>query len=320
MAMKKLIGWACAVLAFGASLGATPNGRPSRAALQVASHWTVAKLGVEARSNLWGWNATAGTVELLSPRGAVLGQAAVRGASALDASEEWGIVGLFEVERTLRWLSWDGEEKARLPLAGPAMDVCWVGPGLVAVTPELAPHRVEIWSLQDKRLVRTMGQEARLVPGPGATRLRGVELRYDFARRLLHTLETFTGDLQVFRDDGGLAGSARIENPEAARVEEWLRGVDRRAKAENDMQTPVLRWLTLAVDPAGDDWVGQKVEGTPGPGGSATWVRVRRGRETPVTLRSNDCLALKLAFWGDSILQYRSPDSAWKPCLTVRSR
>src|SRR5258708_6534448 len=85
-------------------------------------------------------------------------------------------------------------------------------PSKDALSPQRAAHRVELWSLGKRKLVKSLGSEPEIKLVSGATRVRQVLLRYDAARRLLFTLESFTGDLQVLSLDGKVVWRAKLDD------------------------------------------------------------------------------------------------------------
>lgn len=292
---------------------------PSSQALARVRQLTASRVGIDSRQNLWIWNRLSGEVHMLSLQGTLLHSTKMDGALAVDAAADWGVVGLSGLGRTLRWLGWNGEKAAQIELADTASDICWLGPTLVAISPQRTPHRVEVWDLEKQQRVRVLGEETAIPVKPGATRLRGVALRYNFARRELVTLDTFTGDLKTFDQAGQVAWSAQVENPDRDSLEKWLQEEDEKARTTGNSQTPLLESLGLALDARGRAWVVQSLTGTPEEGGKIQ-VAVRHGSSSwsQRSLASRDCLGRNLTFWGDRLIQYRSPGSPWKSCITIR--
>jgi hypothetical protein len=244
------------VLMLALLAGAAPSPASPEAALSSLSKLQASKMGVDRAGNFWSWQRQNGEVQVLASDGGVVHRDHLFGASSVDVDSVWGVVGLFNSGRELHWIDWDGKTVS-MPLSGPAADVCWIGAFTAVVTPQLAPYRIEIWNVLDRFPVKTLGSEAQIRPVVGATRLRGVLLRYDFHSELLYSLESFTGELQVYRPDGSLAWNAAVENPERKLWEDWLRDVDGTARRNRDIQTPSIFSLKLALSADGSPWIVQ---------------------------------------------------------------
>ena len=271
-------------------------------------------MGVDRAGNLWSWRFGGGAFKLISPEGQVLQQGNASGALAVDIDSTYGIVGLFEASREIRWFQ--GEvEPGHISLEGPASDVCWIGPSTVAIAPQLAPHRIEIWELRDGKRVRTMGKEIPLLPGVGATRLRGVLLRCDARNALIYSLESFAGDLQVFHLDGRLAWQASVNNPEREKLEAWLRQTDQNARRARDVQTPTLFPLKLALAADGSPWVSQELDI---PLQRVTLARVTPHGNQPKSLQEQPCPSSSFLFWHDRLVLFRDPAAPQGACVSAR--
>lgn len=283
---------------------AGPRVEPSAEALEVVRNLRARSMGVDGAGNLWAWKSGPGVVDVIAPSGDVVTRYSVPQASAVDVSAEQGLVGLFVEGLILRWFSRDGAPAGEARLDGQAMDVRWLGPDRVALTPQTAPHRIEIWDLKSKKRLETWGREVALKPGIGATRMRGVFLAWDPERKLLYSLESYTGDLQVWSSDGKLAWSGQIENPTRRKSDEWLARIDQEARKDRDIQTPLIKSFKMAVGPGGDLWVGfdssrERRE--------AVLVKMGpQGNETKV-IREEPCPSLDFTFWGGWLIFYRSP-------------
>jgi hypothetical protein len=302
-------------LTFGgvpAQAGAAPDTEPSSPALHRLEKLRVRKMGVDRAGNLWAWGSGLGIVTLISPAGADLGLMKASGARAVDVDSEWGAVGLFLDGYEIQGLRDDGEPRATLRLDGPAADVCWMGPDLVAVTPQRADHRIEIWSLKKGALVKALGEEVPLHPVPGATRMRAVLLRYDFERGLLYSLESFTGDLQVFDREGKLAWRAGVENPLRPGFEKWLGEVDAKAKAERDIQTPTIYGLRLALSQQGDLWVLQNRDDDRR---TETFLKIGPEGRSIHVLPAGDCPSYNFVVWRSQFVTFREPESPQGACV-----
>lgn len=271
-------------------------------------------MGVDRAGNLWWWRFGSGALELISPDGQILRQGHASGALAVDVDSEWGVVGLFQASREIRWFQ--GEAKpGQISLEGPASDICWIGPSMVAVAPQLVPHRIEIWDLRDGKRVRAMGKEIPLLPGVGATRLRGVLLRCDARNALIYSLESFTGNLQVFHVDGRLAWQGSVNNPEREKLEEWLRQTDQNARRARDIQTPTLFPLKLALAADGSPWVSQELDVR---NQRVTLARVTPQGNHPKVLQEQPCPSSNFLFWHDRLVLFRDPAAPQGACVSAR--
>lgn len=299
------------VLVLALLAGASPSPAPPEPALSSLSKLRASKMGVDRAGNFWSWQRQSGEVKVLASDGGTVHQAHLSGASAVDVDSVWGIVGLFNSGRELQWLGWDGKTVS-MPLSGPAADICWIGAFTAAVTPQMAPYRVEIWNVRDRIPVKTLGSEAQIRPIVGATRLRGVLLRYDFHRELLYSLESFTGDLQVFRQDGSLTWNAVVENPDRKLWEDWLRDVDGTARRNRDVQTPAIFSLKLALSADGSPWIVQHQDIKEG---SVVLVRPDpKGNNQTVTLQDQPCPSSTFILWNDRIILSRDPAAPQGAC------
>jgi hypothetical protein len=288
---------------------------PSEAAIKVAEGLRARNLGVDRAGNLWAWDVGRQKVEFFSPSGASAGSVGIRDASVVDADLDWGVVALETYGKELVWARGDGTPVVRIPLASPASGLCWVGSSTVAIAPESADHRVEIWNLKDRVQVKTLGQEEVLHPTFGATRLRAFVLRYDFQRDLLYALESFTGDLQVFTLDGKLAWSTRIENAVLPETANWLREVDKKAKEEHDIQTPRVWTFSLALGPDGGAWVvrtGDAVKKSP------SMIRLAARGNDEVSLTGQSCSSRTFTLWGSWIVFSTDSASGREICKVAR--
>lgn len=294
-----------------AAQGAAP---PANAGLELARGLQVSEMGVDREGNLWTWDAHGQRVSLYSAQGERLFSVPIDFANEVDADRTWGIAGIFGFGRELRLLSWDGKAIVTIPLADDARAVAWIGPDTVAVAPALAAHRVEIWNVRDRVLTRKMGSEQPLTPKPGATRLRTVALHYQPERDLLYTLESFTGDLEVYSLDGRLVREAKVP-PVERPIDKFLVEMDRKARASNDVQTPAIWWYRLAVDDAGSAWT---VQSCAAESHDTTLFKVPIEGETKTLVLTNFCCTRKLAVWGGWAVSYPDPSVTKPTCEKIR--
>ena len=226
-------------------------------------------MGVDHAGNLWAWEALEGSARFFSPAAERLPTIGVPlDAAAVDGDAQWGAVALTPLAgpggegRVLAWVrpgSAPGKHE-ELVLPAPASWVCWIDQDTVALSPQRAAHRVELWSLGKRKLVKSLGSEPEIKLVSGATRVRQVLLRYDAARRLLFTLETFTGDLQVLSLDGKVVWRAKLDDPYKKVEEKTLADLNERAKTRDMTLGQTLSDLWLAEGPDGTAWVSQQID------------------------------------------------------------
>ncbi len=301
------------VLALLAGAGSS-SPSPSKLALSALSNLKASKMGVDRAGNFWSFQRPGGKIQVLNLDGRVMHEEHLFGASTVDVDSDWGVVGLVNSGNELQWMGWDGKTSS-LVLPEQAADLCWIGAFAVAVTPQTAPYRIEIWNVRDKFPVKTLGKEVQIRPIVGATRLRTVLLRYDFQKELLYSLDSFTGDLQVYRQNGSLAWSAAVENPERQKSEDWLRDVDETARRNRDRQTPSMFSLMLALSADGSPWILQHQNPQ-----ERTAVLVRpdpKGIQTE-TLRDLPCPSKFFMLWKDQLILSRDSAAPQGPCSSVR--
>ncbi len=296
-----------------AALGGTAETRPSPAALALVPELRATKMGVDRAGNLWAWDIRSGGVRVVSPAGEVVASLAAPGATAVDVDAAWGVAGVHD--RSLEWIPGNGRATISVPLADTASDVCWIGPETVAVTPQTSAHRVEIWDLGRRSMVAAFGSETPLRPGPGATRLRSILLRFDFERQLLHSLDSFTGDHQVFTRDGQLSWRADVENPDREPTENWLRQIDAAARARRDVQTPVILSLLPALGPDGDAWVVQRHDRA---SGTVLLARLSRRGVRVAELSGEGCATSRLIIWGEQLILHTDPAAPREVCSSIQ--
>lgn len=294
----------------------SPDGSPSpsKDALSLAEQVRARWMGVDHAGNLWAWEPLEGSVRFFSPAAARLGTVLVPlGAAAVDGDLDWGAVALTNSNPQLGpgsggdKLSWarPGTAPGRheeLVLPESASWVCWIDQDTVALSPQRAAHRVEIWNLSKRQQVKTLGKESSIVLSPGATRVREVLLRYDHSRRELFTLESYTGSLEVFSLEGKLLWSAKLDDPYRKVEEKTLGDLDQRAKARNVSISQVLSDLWLAEAPDGSAWVSQQIDMLHQ---SVGLVRASAAGTTAARLTDVRCPSRTFTIWGGQILFYR---------------
>ena len=305
---------ACFALLPAPASQATEVSSPTPAALQAYRTLAGSRMGVDRAGHLWAWNRRSGRVAVLDPTGEHAEGWSAGDAQAVDVDSAWGLVGLFHGGRELRWLR-RGDPDVAIPLDGTAADVTWIGPATVAVSPQENEHRVEIWDLKERSLLASFGTEQAASIGPGAPRLRAVLLRFD--GETLYTLESFTGDLQVFSRDGQLKWRARHDDPSRAATEREIEETDRKAKVDGERMPLTFFDFIPQVDARGAVWLVDRVDA---PAHSATMVKITPAGEERKTLSDEPCPSRSFVFWGDRILFYRDPAVGLGLCNSMRTR
>jgi hypothetical protein len=305
-------------------VGGSPAPPPSKAALTLAEEIRARWMGVDHAGNLWAWEPLEGSVRLFSPAAERLGTLVVPlGAAAVDGDAEWGAVALTTPATgpggeggKLAWVrpGADPGSHEELALPEPASWVCWIDRDTVALSPQRAGHRVELWSLGAHKLVRSFGAEQPITLAKGATRVREVLLRYDGARRLLYTLESFTGSLEVFSLDGKLAWSAKLDDPYRRLEERTMADLDDRAKARAMAIGQPLSDLWLAEGPDGSAWVSQQVDLLHS---SVTLVKASAGRTANEQVSDLRCPSRTFTIWGGKLVFFRDIPSPREVCNSV---
>ena len=270
-------------------------------------------MGVDRAGRLWAWNRRSGSVAVLDPSGERAEGWSAEGALAVDVDSECGLVGLFHGGRELRWLR-RGAADVSIPLGGTAADVAWMGPAMVAVSPQENEHRVEIWDLKNRAMLSSFGTEQPAPEGRGAPRLRAVLLRFD--GETLYTLESFTGDLKVFSKDGQLKWRALHDDPSRAATERWIEQADRKAKADGERMPLTYFDFLPEIDSSGAVWI---VDRDDTPAHSVSMVKLTAAGEESKTLSDEACPSRSFVFWGAKILFYRDPTLGRGLCNSVRA-
>ena len=315
-----------------AALGASPAPShppggpitPTKDALALAGDIRARWMGVDHVGNLWAWEPLEGSVRFFSPAAERLGTLVVPlGAAAVDGDAEWGAVALTTPPAgpggpggKLAWVrpgaAPGGHEELVLP--EPSSWVCWIDRDTVALSPQRAGHRVELWSLATRRLLTSFGAEKPIALTTGATRVREVLLRYDGSRRLLFTLESFTGNLEVFSLDGKLAWRAKLDDPYRQVEEKTLADLDERAKRREMAIGQPLSDLWLAEGPDGSAWVSQQIDLLHGAVTLAKVTAAGTARERVAALK---CPSRTFVIWGGQLVFFRDIPSPREVCNSV---
>jgi hypothetical protein len=299
---------------------ASQHVEPSKDALALAELVRGRWLGVDHAGNLWAWEAVEGSVRFFSPTAARLGTVLVPlDTTAVDGDAQWGAAALTGEGAKLTWVrpgeaAATGGERPEIQLPSVAGAVCWIDADTVALSPQRATHRIEVWNLRQRKMVKSFGEESAIALPSGATRVREVQLRYDHARRQLFTLETYSGDLEVFSLDGRLAWRAKIENAYRKVEESTMADLDSRAKSRDMPLGRALTdmWLASAAD--GSAWVSQKLDVLKQ---SVIMVRATAAGTAVKEVTKLRCPSLDFTIWGGQLLFFRDISTPREVCNSV---
>ena len=261
------------------------------------------RAGVDREGNLWAWNWSSGRVDLYSPAGDRLATANVGPALDVDADVSFGVAAIFGNGREVHLVPWHGQTTS-FPLENSAHRITWVARGAVAVAPETTAYRAELWNTRARALVKTFGTERALTPKIGATRLRAVVLDYADRQNLLYSLESFTGELQVFAMDGRLVRRETISRVGGAYLDDAIVRMDQEAREKHEVQTPSLWWFSLAIDAKGDVWVIQSCDKTHG---KTSTLRIPLAGSTGSVDFTGACCSRSSTVWNGWLVSYAEP-------------
>lgn len=228
--------------------------------------------GTDRFGHLWLWDEGASTVTWLDADGELVQVVEIPQSRALAANHEWGIATLDQHGTTLRVSRpGDSEPSAELSLPRQVAAVAWIDRKRVAVAPTRADALVEVWDLDARERVASLGEGHEIETGPGATFLRSLRLVFDPSGNRVFTLDSLHGALRVLTLDGDLERQEALAADKVPELEEWRREVDRAARQRGATQTPIYWVLDLQVGSQGDAYV---VERCSEKRDRMTWVRV----------------------------------------------
>jgi len=213
--------------------------------------------GIDRQGYLWLWRGNKELVEIYSPAGELLESVGVPPGRAVDVDHDWGVITLSTHGNVLQQIAFHKPGKA-IALENDAADVTWIASNTVATAPTRAGHRIELWNVKEGYPIDQFGREKEINSNPGAVLLRSIRLHFDAKQELLYTLESVTGNLQVFKLDGTLVREATVTNHDRQKIMDWLQEVDRDAKVKKEAERPLFVALRLAVDAKGAAWVVEK--------------------------------------------------------------
>lgn len=301
------------VLLLASTGTAAPDGDESAFLGELAAE----ELGVTDDGSLWAWWRSKGQVKVFGPAGEERLTLRVNGnPSAIDVHPEWGVAVLDDLGLELLIVRPSGQRLPSLALPHAVSAVTWLGKNLVAVAPDRAAHRVEIWNVEQARLVRRLGRETAIDDDPGALFLRRVELEYDPHQDRLYTLDSRTGELSVFNLQGARIGQVEVTNPRRAELDAWLAEVDARARATGDVQRPSLAWFRLTLDAEGKAWTVQQCTD-----GKARVVGFQPDASDIEALEvPTPCCSLDMVAWQGLWVFNQPPSSQQQGCVAKVSR
>lgn len=233
---------------------------------------------------------------------------------AVDPS--WGVAFLDDLGVHLEVHRPDGSALPPVKLPHAASSVTWIDEDVVALAPDRAAHRVEIWDVENARPIRHLGQETAIGDAPGAAFLRRVELAYDPRRARLFTLESRTGDFALFDLEGNELGSGQLTNPRLEEFDAWLAEIDRRAREQEEVQRPALSWFHLALDPGGTGWTVEECVD-----GKARLVPLKADGTLGEAIELvTSCCSLAVVPWQDGWFFHRGPSNPKGSCTDTVPR
>ncbi len=303
------------VLALCSPLGAVAEPALSDRALSLVRDLRASGMGVDQAGNLWTWQNRSGRIDLYSPEGEVIATASLKEALSVAVDRRWGVAGIVGQGRELRLVPFGPGPPTSIPLADEARGVAWIDAETVAVAPTLANHRVQIWQVREKTLLKKLGTEEVIEPKVGVTVLRTVVIQYDPGRRLLYTLDSFRGDLQVFALDGRLVRHETFPKAERRELEDRLAQTDREMRERHEVFTPGFWWFDLAVDTAGSTWSVQACDHSRT---HATLLQIPLLGKSQSTTFEATCCALSLVIWKGWLISYSDPAAPREVCNLVR--
>ncbi len=225
---------------------------------KIQTTWTdVNQVGVDRQGYIWVWRAEKELVAVYSPEGQFLESVKVPSGRAVDVDHDWGVIALSAHGDVLQHIPFHKSGKT-IALENDAADVTWVASDTVATAPTRSGHLIELWNFKEGFPIDQFGQEKEINSAPGAILLRSVLLHFDARQELLYTLESVTGNLQILKLDGTLVRAATVTNHDKKKILDWLQKVDRDARSENEVQRPLFKTLSFAVDAKGTTWVVEK--------------------------------------------------------------
>jgi hypothetical protein len=286
----------------------------SEKALALVRDLRATKMGIDREENLWTWQFPSGRLDLYSSSGEVVASTSLQDVLDLDVDRRWGIAAILSPGREVRLVPW-GAGATSILLPDDVGGIAWIDAEIVAVAPTMANHRAQVWNMREKSLVQKLGAEEEIVPKIGATALRAVRLKYHPGRKLLYTLDSFRGDLQVFALDGRLVRHETFPPVEKRDSEAWLAKTDREMRERREVFTPAIWWFDMAVDAAGTAW---SIPDCDGAQGLATLLQIPLIGKHRSAVVETPCCARGLVIWNGWLILHSDPAPGRKMCNLIR--
>lgn len=299
----------------------TPSEPTDEALALVESYGGASEIGRDRNGNLWIFDRKDGRIDLISPLGERLGSRRLQVALAVDADSEWGIahVSLMSGRRMLEITPWSGRGYERIRLPYRAGEVRWVGTGFVAIAPVNADHRFSIWSVESGKAVATVGTENPVGRrDPGLVVLRRILLRYCPSKARIFTLDSSTGELEVYTFDGALTMQTQLETADSL-PPNWFEELDQEAR-----QAGKISEISFSQFPAFDLDTNCRILIMPDKNSrTLSMLDPTNGAHlASFDIPRGDCFSRAFTRWGPThLVQYRAPDSVpAEPCVEVKRK
>jgi hypothetical protein len=300
-----------ALIAVLTAAGATATDSSMPLVTEMLDRLKPARTGADHLGNLWIFAPHEGRMVLADGSLAVLKTADGVFGSNAAADAEWGVAYLTDGGLTLTLRGWcEPVLRVTHALDGPYFGLEWIGPSRIALAPKRGPHRVEIWNLDPWECTMRLGLEEAATDEAGPVQERATFLEVDHTRQRLTTMESYSGNVQVFDlTQGGTVWRSDVDHPDRMKLGAYLD--EQRAQAalsggEGSSYLTLIVWDGMAVAPDGAVWL---VESCKGPNGAALLYRLQEGK-TPerVSARVSGCCSRRLSSWKSHLVFVRDPD------------
>ncbi|MDA8020683.1 MAG: hypothetical protein MPN21_24865 [Thermoanaerobaculia bacterium] len=295
---------------------------PREKALLAAEALEATKISVDSNGNLWSWTRNTGSLTIITPGGVVSTNNVSPGAAAVAFESDYGAAWLESGSMSLvLWTAATPGVTQAFEVQEAYGDLAWLSSQRIALSTTRADARVEILDVSTGEIVERWGAEEPLETRPGTVRLNHFWLHYDQARELLYSLESYSGDLQVFDRAGTVRTDGRVPDRDGEKLREWLDKADARNRKEGNVETVTLhQWPGFSVDQDGAVWIHQtcKVDGN---SQSLHSTKISLSGETIPTnidVGSDGCCYLTSTLWGSWWVIYRDPENPRNGCVQTR--
>ncbi len=217
-----------------------------------------AQSGVTSDGWFWGWSSRPGDVTCVSPTGTVAHGPRIAAASAVDVDRRLGVAALTEAGTGLQLISWTGEMLRQFSLPDEMFRLAWIDAQTVAVTPRRIGYRVLLIDTTDGRVKAQLGPVPSVASkARGAVLLRSTFVRFSGAKKMLVTLDGFSGELSFLSLTSPAQTSWHLPNPNGETMSRWLQDYDMKAVADGKPATSgALCFASLSLDVDARAWVG----------------------------------------------------------------